>query len=228
MFRAGAALVLSVCTQSLSAQATDGRAVAAGTHAQAAVPASAADSTAAAAPFRLPAPAGDLLSAPGFESPFSWDGGLYGASWQLHEGFNAQLSMSLSAAFGKHAPKGVGFGQSAAFAYALPLSGRFSAAAGVYANNMDWGGLHSTDGGVAAALRYSLTDAVSLYAYGAKSFVGKNSRAYGLGSPFCWQNPDSRVGAMAEIRFGHNAMIQISVERQTWDAPALPAPPVGR
>lgn len=30
--------------------------------------------------------------------------------WRLHEGFNAQLGMSLTAGIGKHAPRGVGFG----------------------------------------------------------------------------------------------------------------------
>ena len=79
------------------------------------------------------------FSAPGFNGFSPWN---YGAMpvWQMHEGFNAQLGLSLTAGFGKGAPHGVGFSQQAAFGYAMPLSKRFAVAAGIYANNMDWGG----------------------------------------------------------------------------------------
>lgn len=155
------------------------------------------------------------IAAPGFDGMSPWYNGLGGPSWRLHEGFNAQLGMSLTVGFGKGAPKGVGFGQSAAFAYALPLSERFSAAVGVYANNMDWGGFKQTEGGVAAAFQYRLSDVVSLYAYGAKSFLPRDRKA-SLFSPFplYLNTPKDRIGAMAEIKMGKNAMIQVSVERQ--------------
>ena len=63
-------------------------------------------------------------------------GGDFG--WRLHEGFNAQFGMSLTAGLGKHAPRGVGFGQSAAFAYVWPLSKKLSFAAGITATNFNW------------------------------------------------------------------------------------------
>lgn len=151
-----------------------------------------------------------LLSAPGFYgfSPYY----NMGNSWQLHEGFNAQVSMSLSAAFGHHAPHGVGFGQSAAFAYALPLSDRFAVAAGVYADNMTWGGRQATDGGVAAAVRYRLTDAINLYGYATKSFISDEAHRHSL---FPYNPPQfgDRIGAMAEFKIGEKALIQVSVEQ---------------
>ena len=71
--------------------------------------------------------------------------------WPLHEGLNAQVELSLSTGFGHHRLRGVGFGQSTALAYAMPLNERFSVAAGLYAMHMDWDGISRTQGGVAAA-----------------------------------------------------------------------------
>lgn len=164
-----------------------------------------------------------LMEHPGMPSfsPFSFSP-YYGADWRLHEGFNAQLELSLAAGIGHHRPKGVGFGQNAAFAYALPLSERFSVAAGIYATHWDWGGRSYTDGGVAASFCYRLTDRINLYAYGAQSFV-PSSHKDGFGSPFWpYGNPKNRFGAMAEFKIGENASIQVSVERQTYshDLPA--------
>lgn len=161
------------------------------------------------------------LSAPGFYGLTPWSYAADGLSWRLHEGFNAQLSMSLSIGLGKGSPSGVGFGQSAVFAYALPLSKRFSVAAGVYADNMDWGGFRSTDGGVAAAVQYRLSDVVSLYAYGTKSFLPKKNRFLYAPGPYYsgfygLPVPTDRIGAMAEFKIGKNAMIQVSVEKQDY------------
>ena len=72
---------------------------------------------------QLPAPRPLFsLAAPGFDGCSPWFMGSYGSAWDLHEGFNAQLSLSVAAGIGKYAPSGVGFGQSGAFAYAAPLS----------------------------------------------------------------------------------------------------------
>lgn len=164
----------------------------------------------------LPSSSSFVLPAPGFDalSPCLYGG--YGPSWRLHEGFNAQFGLSLSAAFGRGAPRGVGFGQHAAFAYALPATERLSFAAGVYASNMDWGGLWRTEGGVAAVVGYRLTDAVSLYAYGTKRIVPREDRSrYGM-FPLYLYEPKDRVGAMAEFKLGNNAMIQVSVERHEY------------
>lgn len=156
-----------------------------------------------------------LLRAPGFDAtdPFWRDGS--SASWWLHEGFNAQLSMSLAVGFGKGAFRGVGFGQSAAFAYALPLTDRLSVAAGVYADNWDWGPMRLTEGGVAATVSYRLTDAVSLYAYGTKSFFPRHDMPHTAAFPLFWRPGGDRFGAMIDFKLGRNASVQVSVERSS-------------
>ena len=55
------------------------------------------------------------------------------ASWELHQGFNASIGLHVTFSPSKYAPSGAGFGQDAAFMYALPLTKRFSLAGGVYA-----------------------------------------------------------------------------------------------
>ncbi len=155
------------------------------------------------------------LGAPGLDGCAPWDYGLAGPSWRLHEGFNAQLSLSLTAAFGKGAPSGVGFGQSVALAYALPLNKRFDVAAGLYAGHLDWGSYQGTEAGIAALFRYRLTDAISLYAYGSKRLAPSRSLHHSF-FPLYLPMPKDRIGAMAEFKIGNNAMIQVSVERNSY------------
>lgn len=168
------------------------------------------------------------FSAAGFDGLSPWN---YGATpvWQMHQGFNAQLGMAATVGFGKHAPHGVGFSQSAAFGYAMPLSKRFAVAVGLYANNMDWGSFSEREVGVAAAVQYKVNDMVNVYAYGAKSFfpgTGSKHFRYGLplgmpalsapGDYYFPGMPSERIGAMAEIKLGKNAMIQVSVEHRQY------------
>ncbi len=155
------------------------------------------------------------LGAPGLDGCAPWTYGLYGPTWRLHEGFNAQLSLSLTAGFGKGAPGGVGFGQSAAFAYALPLNRRLDFAAGIYASHLDWGAWQGTEAGVAALFRYRLTDRVSLYAYGSKRLAPTRQLRWDF-FPLYLPMPKDRLGAMAEFKIGNNAMIQVSVERNSY------------
>ena len=164
------------------------------------------------------------LAAPGFDGCSPWFLGTYGPSWDLHEGFNAQLSMSITAGLGKNVPSGVGFGQAAAFAYALPLSKRFSLAAGVYAQNMDWGPYRNTDVGFSGVLSYKVNDVVSLYAYGTKSLMPKNDFRHMGYFPLYMDNVRDRIGAMAEFKIGENAAIQISVERSSGSVPRSNVP----
>lgn len=173
-----------------------------------------ADTLAATPQLSLPFP--DFsMSAPGLDgcSPFFY--GRYGSLWQLHEGFNAQLSLSLSTGFGKGAFKGVGFGESAAFAYALPLGKRVSFAAGVYATNMDWGRWRQTEAGVAGILSFKVNESINLYAYGAKSFFPRQEQLRRAPVPPFLRNVGDRIGAMAEFKVGRNAIIQVSMEHHS-------------
>lgn len=115
----------------------------------------------------------DMMPAHAFFSPWSYYGP---ASWSLHEGFNAQVGFSVSAGLGKHRPKGAGFGEHIAAAYAVPFGKdkRWIGAIGLYANRLDWGTYHRTEAGIAAALGYSVNDWCNLYAYGSYNFVPGN------------------------------------------------------
>lgn len=169
-------------------------------------------------------PSADFLCLPGAYgidalSPAygSWGDGL----WRLHQGFNAQFGLSLSAAFGRHAHKGVGFGQQAAFAYLLPVNNRLSVAAGIFAQNLDWGIYRRTDVGFGAMLAYRASERVNLYAYASKSFLphrGGFPLSMGCGvSPYFYEGLRSRIGAAAEFKIGQNAMIGVSIEHRTYE-----------
>ena len=125
----------------------------------------------------------DSLSVP-LASPVSFSNqlrpfGMYGitpfdynfATWELHKGFNASIGLNVTFSPSKWAPSGVGFGQDFAFMYAVPVSNRLSVAAGLYATNMDWGFLRYRNVGFAGVAAYRLTDKISIYAYGNKSFM---------------------------------------------------------
>ncbi len=166
-------------------------------------------------PWQTPVPCLGAYGLGGFPS-FSNDA----FSWRLHEGFNAQFGLSVTAGLGKHSPRGAGFGQTAAFAYVLPLGKKFYAAAGIMANNFDWGAFRRTDVGIGGVIAYQPSDRVTLYAYGQKSFLPRTSGARGLHhdafllSPFDF--PRDRIGVAGEFKIGNNAMIGISVERASY------------
>lgn len=137
-------------------------------------------------------------------SPFD-----YGYStWELHKGFNASLGMSLSVGFGNWMPSGVGFGQDAAFMYAVPVNNRLSIAGGIYAHNMDWGFLSYKEVGISGVAAYRLTDRISIYAYGNKSLTPKKGVMYPAPAYF---NSD-RIGGMINFKLNESASISVGVE----------------
>lgn len=140
------------------------------------------------------------------------------SSWRLHEGFNAQFGLSMSTGLSKHSPRGVGFGQAAAFAYVVPITSKLSVAAGIYANNWDWGSWHRTDVGIAGVVAYEVNERISLYAYGSKSFLPRLSNQTFRRDPFpaFLEHQRDRIGAAAEFKIGQNAMIGISVEHSSY------------
>lgn len=165
-------------------------------------------------PWQMPVEIGGY----GFDGCAPFASGVYGSGWRLHKGLNAQFSLSVSAGLGKHAPKGVGFGQSAAFAYVLPLNSRFSIAAGIYAANMNWGSWRQTDVGFAGVLAYRVNENINLYAYGSKTFMPRNNPFAFRHDPFpvFYDRPRDRIGAAAEFKIGNNAVIGVSVEHRSY------------
>lgn len=158
--------------------------------------------------FSLPSP----VPQAGIYRPF----GMYGlspldygyASWELHQGFNASIGLNVTFSPSKYAPSGVGFGQDAAFMYAVPLTKRFSVAGGVYASNMNWGFINYRQVGIAAVAAFQVNDRVSLYAYGNKSLMPDRSFPY---YPLPNFAPD-RLGGMVNFKLGESSSISIGVE----------------
>lgn len=155
----------------------------------------------------------------GYTAPF----GMYGitpfdygyATWQLHKGFNASIGLNLTYSPSRYAPSGVGFGQDAAFMYAVPVTDRLSVAGGLYASNMDWGFLRYRTIGVAGVAAYKLTDRISIYAYGNKSFTPKRPPYY---YPLPNYAPD-RIGGMINFKVGESSSFSIGIEGRKNDYP---------
>lgn len=162
--------------------------------------------------------------------------GLHGLSpwsnwgaWQLREGFNAQVGMNVSTAFGKYAPSGAGFGQNIAVAYAKTLSPKWAVAVAAYGSNMDWGSWNRKEMGVSAVVRYKANDWLNLYGYASKNIHEKGAFSpfdyglapyYALGGPYYMMgNPSTRVGATAEFKLSERAFISVSFDYVKYDAP---------
>lgn len=137
-------------------------------------------------------------------SPFSYS---Y-ANWELHKGFNASLGMHVTFSPSKYAPSGVGFGQDAAFMYAVPINNRFSVAAGLYATNMDWGFINYKNIGIAGVAAFKLNDKITLYGYGNKSLMPQRSPFY---YPLPNFSPD-KLGGMINFKIGESSSISFGVE----------------
>ena len=158
-------------------------------------------------------------------------------SWPLHQGFNAQLSMNVTTAFGKGAPSGVGFGQSIALAYAAPVSKKVNVAIGVHAQNMDWGTYHHNNVGVSAAVTYRPNENVYVTGYVVKNFGPRRVRpiskpcaslyplrpatlAFGpqrfSPNPYFYDDFSTRIGASAEFKIGEHSYIHVSFEHRQW------------
>lgn len=137
-------------------------------------------------------------------SPFTYN---Y-AYWELHKGFNASLGMHVTFSPSKYAPSGVGFGQDAAFMYAIPINNRFSVAAGLYATHMDWGFINYKNIGIAGVAAFKLNERITLYGYGNKSLMPQRSPLY---YPLPNFSPD-KLGGMINFKIGESSSISFGVE----------------
>lgn len=139
--------------------------------------------------------------------PNSW-GGWW--NWQLHEGLNVNMGLSVAGAFGKHAPHGAAFAQNMAAMYALPLTNKLSLAVGGYFSNVYWGRTSARDGGLNAVLGYRFDDHWEAYLYGQKSIAKRKMPPLlydinGLGD---------RIGAAVKYNFSPRFSVQVSFEER--------------
>ena len=86
--------------------------------------------------------------------PASYYGGYWGL-WELHEGFNACLDMSVSASFGKTVSR-VGFGTGISAMYVRSLTDRLVLSVGGFYDRLSWNGLNENRFGIKFAGRLSV------------------------------------------------------------------------
>lgn len=138
-------------------------------------------------------------------------------TWELHQGLNASIGMSLTYSPSRFAPSGVGFGQDATLLYALPLGKRWSVAAGLYAENMNWGGYNTRNVGIVGIAAYRVNERISLYAYGNKSLTPETNRYL---APYAF-NPD-RFGGVLNIDLGNHTNISFGIHNVVMPAGYYP------
>ena len=132
----------------------------------------------------------------------------YMSPWQLHEGLNAQFGLNVTAGFGKHSPKGVGFGSNAAFVYAQPFGNRWAFAGGVNMQTLDWGGWKMRNASVFGVAAYKVNERMNVYAFGEKSLVPGNRRFRNY--------PDfgeDRWGGAVDFKLGNHVFVQFGVSQ---------------
>lgn len=147
--------------------------------------------------------------------PTSYYGGYWGL-WELHEGFNACLDMSVSASFGKNRFPGVGFGTGISAMYVRSLTDRLVLSVGGFYDRLSWNGLNENRFGINLLAGYQLTDRVSLYAYGSKAFFPMQGRQPWI-PPMPWMNNfSSRFGGMVHFKVSDAVSVSLSVEETSW------------
>lgn len=147
--------------------------------------------------------------------PASYYGGYWGL-WELHEGFNASLDMSVSASFGKNRFPGVGFGTGISAMYVRSLTDRLVLSVGGFYDRLSWNGLNENRFGINLLAGYQLTDRVSLYAYGSKAFFPMQGRQPWI-PPMPWMNNfSSRFGGMVHFKVSDAVSVSFSVEETSW------------
>lgn len=158
--------------------------------------------------------------------PMSWSRPYY---WGLHQGLNVQLSASVVAAFGKHAPKGAGFAQNLQATYLTPINRKLTLMAGGYVNNLNWGGMNARNAGLYGELSYQIDEHWEAHVYGQKNISGNTTGfipglygSYGLGmmgmgSPLYggYLGGVDRIGAGVRYMPNQSFSVEVNVE-QVW------------
>jgi hypothetical protein len=141
-------------------------------------------------------------------------------TWNLHEGINASLGMSVFSTFGSgNTWSGAGFSENASVMYAMPLSKRFSGAIGGYIKNTSWAHDSFRSAGLSAILNYQANDRLNVYAYGQKSLL--NSRHIPL-PLYYMEDIADRIGIGAEYKVSPSFSFGLSVDYSRYKEPPFP------
>lgn len=137
--------------------------------------------------------------------------------WDLHEGFNACMAMSVSASFGRNRFPGVGFGTGVSAMYVHSLTDRLVLAAGGFYDRLTWNAFNQNRFGINLLAGYKLTDKVSLYAYGSKVFFPGQGNRGRIIPPMPWLgNFNQRFGGMLHFKLSDAVSFSVSVEETSW------------
>lgn len=154
-------------------------------------------------------------------SPYSWR---YSMPWDLHEGLNMNLGLSMFAQFGKHSYSGVGFTQDISAMYVKPITNRLTIAAGGYFSNINWAHDSYRDAGLSAVIGYRFDEHWEAFVYGQKSLVNNHRMPYAL---YNMQELGDHIGASVRYNVNPSMSIELSVERRnTGVGLASPTPPL--
>ena len=142
--------------------------------------------------------------------PDVWTGGA--DFFPVHQGLNAQISLSAMTGLGHHSPKGVGFGRDINLVYASPLGKQLTYTLGATTTGIEWGGYHYNQAGIGGTLNYEVNDRVTLSLAGYKDLV----RPEGLYPYRYGPERDYSVGASAFFKLLLNVFIQVSAGVSSW------------
>ena len=170
----------------------------------------------AAKPMALPALT-EQGKMPSLSHPYglgSWYHPMWGGfgSWNLHEGLNVSLGLSVFSTFGSGGTwSGAGFGQNVAMLYAKPLTDRLSIAAGGYLSNATWAHDTFREAGLTAVLGYQFDEHWSGYLYGQKS-LRRNQPMPCLLQDI--HDMGDKIGAAIRYSFSPSFSVQLNIEKR--------------
>lgn len=170
----------------------------------------------AAKPMALPALT-EQGKMPSLSHPYglgSWCHPMWGGfgSWNLHEGLNVSLGLSVFSTFGSGGTwSGAGFGQNVAMLYAKPLTDRLSIAAGGYLSNATWAHDTFREAGLTAVLGYQFDEHWSGYLYGQKS-LRRNQPMPCLLQDI--NDMGDKIGAAIRYSFSPSFSVQLNIEKR--------------
>ena len=118
--------------------------------------------------------------------------------------------MGVTCSLDKNRFPGVAFGTGLAGMYAIPITPRFTVAAGGFLNHITWQGRGGVDFGISGLAGYQLTDKISIYAYGSKTLV-RNAFC----PPFLYDDYyTDRLGGMIHFDVTDHFSFSVSVEER--------------
>lgn len=164
--------------------------------------------------FSQPIPNRMYMQSPSLWYAPLWSG--YGplGTWDLHDGFNANIEMGVRVGWGKNNPwKGGSFFSNLSGMYVMPLSkdGRWSAAMGGYYSNFRMWGDRKNTIGLMGMVDYRINDRLNAGFFATHDFGLMGDKSFPF-SPMPWlDNPSTTIGANMGIKMSESVRLNVSV-----------------